>query len=113
MKKDANARLREAIMDVVAEAWGAYDNEGLPGQEQELGMYPSNFEHAHKEIFTQALEPVIEQYKMALLDIYDAGFAPEGRKHAAREIDRLAEQLRQALLDKIETYTEKGVDHIV
>ncbi len=117
MKSKANAGLRAAIQDIVVEtmkeSWGTYDNTGVPGQETGEGMHPVNFEHAQREIFSTALELVKEEFITSMLDIYDAGFAPEGRKFAHKELVALSEQLREELLKVVEKYTEIGFDRIV
>jgi hypothetical protein len=94
----------------IDEKFGTFD---VKDQVDNVGMMPHNFESAHHEIFYQALQPVVNDMVKASMDIYDTGFAPEGRARAESDVKHAAEQMREELLEVVAKWSEEIVARIV
>lgn len=100
----------------MGEAFGSFDVDLKGGSEDEDGhhvMMPHNFEAAHEELFYQALQPVVDEFVSSLMEMYEAGFAPEGHDAAREDLENTAEEMREELMKVIAKWTDEGIDRIV
>lgn len=96
------------------EKFGTYDvDDRMLGSDDEPYLMPHNFESAHHELFHQALQPVVDEMVKASMEIYDAGFTPEGKKRAESDVKHAAEQMREELLAVVAKWSEEIVSRIV
>lgn len=95
--------------------WGAFDAEGLPGQDTAEPMATVNYPNMHKDMFHQALQPVVDEFVDTLVNIHKDGFAPEagGYKGAEREAARIAEEMREELLEVIAKWSNLGLERMM
>jgi hypothetical protein len=121
-KLQLRSLLREAIQGrqpgepepfQMTEKFGAYDVENRYDMGEEEPMMPHNFEATHKELFSQALDPVVGEFVEGLMEMYDAGFAPEGREGARKACEAAGQEMKAELMSVIEKWLEEGIDRIV
>lgn len=106
----------EITQPQIDEKFGPYDasdryDSGF--EPEENSMYPHNWEQTHKVIFEEALEPVIKEFTKGLMEMHEAGFAPEGREGARRQVEFAAQEMKVELMDVIEKWLNEGLDRIV
>jgi hypothetical protein len=98
----------------IDEKFGTYDvTDTTQYSDDESYIMPHNFESAHHELFHQALQPVVDEMVKASMEIFDAGFAPEGHKRAESDVKHAAEQMREELLAVVAKWSEEIVSRIM
>jgi hypothetical protein len=94
------------------EELGPWDARGFPGQETEDGMMAWNFEAAQKELFSQALTPVIDEFMLAIKEGYQEG-NPDWDPQAEAILSDVAEELRTEILAVIAKKADVALDKLL
>lgn len=101
------------------EAFGPYNVKGTNDQQERLPprgkprhpMMDDNFENARKELFSQALDSVVEEFSTTVheyLHMEDA--SPEASDDLELELESVKEELREELLNVISSFLMKFAD---
>lgn len=85
------------------EAFGPYDATGEYDDKDYYGMQPWNFEESHKELFSHALEPVVDEFTESVMEIVERVNPPDSGSESIGndELVNMGEDLRDALLKVI------------
>jgi len=94
------------------EEMGPWDARGFPGQEKEDVMSAWNFEGAQKELFSQALTPVIDEFTNALKEGYQDG-NPDWDPQAEAILGEHANLLREEILEVIAKRADRALDQLL
>lgn len=98
----------------IDEKFGPYDAvDRYDMGDEGSSMMPHNFEATHKVIMEEALEPVLKEFVDGLMEMHEAGFAPEGREWARKRCQETAQEMKAELMQVIEKWLEEGIDRIV
>jgi len=96
------------------EAFGPYDATG-EYDDKEYGMQPWNFEESHRELFAQALEPVINEFMESLAEIVERASPPDANMSAqdigSDEYNSFGEDLKEDLLKVIAQHMKNASEN--
>ena len=111
MKLDRK-QLRKLIESVVSERFGAYDVEDRIDYGDGDMMAPHNFEAAAKELYSQALDTVVDEFVQGHMDMITSGMAPETHDGYHTEVSNIAQDMKAELMSVIEKYSHEVMENL-
>jgi hypothetical protein len=111
------------------EAFGAFDAEPIPynpkgkGRRAPVEMKDINFENTHKELFSQALNSVVEEFVETMRERFNSEYNPNGEPDEdgtteymmgefESEIHFISEEMREDLLNSISKWLDTAEDRL-